>query len=178
MLANQNVPSQTSLTVGPSQNDHQLWRAFLVAVLAASFPRCLSKNLFTTSRKRPRPRFRMTVLEFFIVFNLFYKQPPGTMVWSLGSLYVLRYLQYEKNLSIHVVQKQHQWNYIFCNLKIASDTFSPKRCFRTSPLETLLLLNEYWASHKRPLTLRVLGVERKWEITFTDVVQNYYLFST
>ena len=120
----------------------------------------------------------MTVLEFFNVFNLFYKQPPDTMVWSLGSLYVLRYLQYEKNLSIHVVQKQHQWNYIFCNLKIASDTFSPKRCFRTSPLETLLLLNEYWASHKRPLTLRVLGVERKREITFTDVVRNYYLFST
>ena len=113
MLATQNVPRQTSLTVGPSQKrpPAAVWRAFLVTVLAASYSSVFPKTFLPPLVSDMRPLFRMTVLEFFNVFNLFYKQPPDTMVWSLGSLYVLRYLQCEKNLSIHVVQKQHGITY-------------------------------------------------------------------
>ena len=105
-------PVKLALQLDPHKNDHQRsLKSFFGCCFSSFLSRCLSKNLFTTSRKRLRPLFRMTVLEFFNVFNLFYKQPPDIMVWSLGSLYVLRYLQYEKNLSIHVVQKQHGITY-------------------------------------------------------------------
>ena len=51
------------------------------------------------------------------------------MVWSLRSLYVLSYSEYERNF-----RNKLDLSIVYCNLKIACSTFTPKsRCVRTFP---------------------------------------------
>ena len=51
------------------------------------------------------------------------------MVWSLRSLYVLRYSEYQRNF-----RNKIDLSIVYCNLKIACSTFTPKsRYVRTFP---------------------------------------------